>query len=243
MLSKDMVNGMSGFRGFPKESVEFYVELAKNNNKAWFSEHKSAFEKSVMDPAKDFVYSMGNLLKKLSPNVIADPRVNGSIFRPYRDTRFSNDKTPYKTHLGIFFWEGKGPKMECSGYYFHLEPPTIFLAAGMHCFSRSRLELYRNSLADSEFGPEMVKAVERVSKNSGYSVGGKHYKKLPRGYTADGKAAELLLHNGLYAMTESDIPAELYSEDLLEYCLAGFKKMSPIHQRLTEMINRGAAFG
>ncbi len=118
---------MNTFKGFSKGAVEFYLQLAKNNNKAWFDEHKSEFERQVMDVAKDFVYSMGSLLKELSPNVIADPRVNGSIFRPYRDTRFSNDKTPYKTHLGIFFWEGKGPKMDCPGYYFHLEPPIVFL--------------------------------------------------------------------------------------------------------------------
>lgn len=234
---------MNTFRGFPKEAVEFYLQLAKNNNKAWFDEHKGEFERRVMDVAKDFIYSMGSLLKKLSPNVIADPRVNGSIFRPYRDTRFSNDKTPYKTHLGIFFWEGKGPKMDCSGYYFHLEPPIMFLGAGMHCFSKSRLELYRDSVVDEKLGPKLVKAVEQVSKNSGYSVGGHHYKKLPRGYSADGRAADLLLHNGLFAMVETDIPPEFYSEDLLEYCFARFKKMSPIHQWLTEIINRAPAVG
>lgn len=228
---------MSGFTGFSKESVDFYIDLARNNSKSWFAERKSEFEKSVMDPAKDFVYSMGNLLKRLTPKIIADPRVNGSIFRPYRDTRFSKDKSPYKTHLGIFFWEGSAAKMECSGFYFHLEPPTLFLAAGMHCFSRSRLELYRNSVVDSDLGPKLVKAVEGVSKHSGYLVGGKHYKKLPRGYAAEGRLAELLLHNGLYAMTETDIPPELYSTDLLEYCFFGFQKMAPIHQWLTEMTN------
>ncbi len=234
---------MNGFKGFPKECVDFYLELAKNNNKTWFDDHKSDYEKYVMDPAKDFVYSMGILLKKLSQDITADPRVNKSIFRLYRDTRFSNDKTPYKTHLGIFFWEGNGPKMEFSGYYFHLEPPTMFLAAGMHCFSRPRLELYRNYVIDSEFGPRLAEAVQSVTANSGYSVGGKHYKKLPRGYAAEGNTGELLLHNGLYAMTEMQIPTEFYSPDLLEYCFSAFKKMSPIHQWLTEMINRGAAFG
>jgi uncharacterized protein (TIGR02453 family) len=234
---------MNGFKGFHKETVHFYIQLEKNNNKAWFNEHKKEFEKFVMDPAKDFVYHMGSLLKRLSPRVIADPRVNGSIFRPYRDTRFSNDKTPYKTHLGIFFWEGKAPKMDCSGYYFHLEPPKMFLASGMHCFSKSRLELFRNSVVAPEFGSRLVEVVQQVSKYSGYSVGGRHYKRLPRGYIADGELAEFLLYNGLYAMTEMKIPAEFYSGELLDYCFSVFEKLAPIHEWLTDMINRGADLG
>jgi len=234
---------MSNFKGFPKQGIDFYAQLANNNNKGWFDRHKSEFEEYIINPARDFVYEMGSLLKKLSPHINADPRINGSIFRPYRDTRFSRDKTPYKTHLGIFFWEGTGPKMECSGYYFHLEPPTIFLGAGMHCFSKSKLELYRDSVVDPELGPGLVKAVERVSKNKGYSVGGLHYKKTPRGYTAQGKSLELLLHNGLFAMTEFEIPEQVHSAELTDYCFDKFKKMAPIHEWLTEMNSRAAALG
>ncbi len=106
----------TGFRGFPRECVTFYAELARNNNKEWFSEHKSEFERYVMETARDFVYHMGNLLKEISPEIVADPRLDRSIFRHYRDTRFSKDKSPYKTHLGILFWEGNRAKMDCPGY-------------------------------------------------------------------------------------------------------------------------------
>jgi uncharacterized protein (TIGR02453 family) len=229
---------MNGFRGFSRETENFYIQLRSNNNKVWFNEHKDEFQRFVMDPVKDFVYHMGSLLKKISPKVIADPRVNGSIFRPYRDTRFSNDKTPYKTHLGIFFWEGKAPKMDCSGYYFHFEPPTMFLASGMHCFSKSRLELFRDSVVDSDLGPRLVGAVEQITSNPGYFVGGKHYKRLPRGYAAEGPIAEFLLYNGLYAMTEMKIPAEFYSADLPDYCFSTFEKLAPVHRWLTDAINR-----
>ena len=83
-----------------------------------------------MTPARLFVGEMGARLKKLSPGVQADPRVDKSIFRIFRDTRFSRDKTPYKTHLGIWFWEGDGPRMECSGFYFHLDPPKLMNGSG-----------------------------------------------------------------------------------------------------------------
>jgi len=232
------MEGKSNFNGFPRECVQFYSELSRNNSREWFSEHKADFNKYVLEPAQDFVFEMGKLLKKLSPGIIADPRLDKSIFRPYRDTRFSKDKSPYKTHLGIFFWEGSRPKMECPGYYFHLEPPTLFLAAGMHCFSKPLLESYRDSVVDPKYGKELGKAIKLVTKKPDYIVGGKHYKKTPRGYDTGHENAELLLHNGLYAMNEADIPPEFFSEDILDYCFKRFQNLSPIHVWLAEMVKR-----
>jgi hypothetical protein len=128
--------------------------------------------------------------------------------------------------------------MECSGYYFHLEPPTLFLAAGMHCFSPLLLGAYRDSVVDPKHGSELLKAIKQISKHKGYSVGGAHYKKTPRGYDASNKNAALLLHNGLYAWTEDAIPSEFYSSQILDYCIDRFKKMSPLHNWLVDMTAR-----
>jgi uncharacterized protein (TIGR02453 family) len=228
----------SNFQGFPVQCVEFFRQLALNNNKSWFDEHRPDFEKQVMDPARAFVFEMGRLLATLSPKINADPRVDKSIFRLYRDTRFRKDKTPYKTHLGIFFWEGKLPKMESSGFYFHLEPPTLFLGCGIHCFSPRLLESYRNSVVDPKSGPILAKSAQKLSKKPDYTIGGKHYKKAPRGYTAEGVLADLLLHNGLFVGYEAPIPDELYSSAILDYCLARFKEMAAIHKWLVEMTER-----
>ena len=84
--------------------------------KAWFDSHRQEYDDYVLNPAKNFIHDMGQVLKKTSPNVIADPRVNKSLFRLNRDIRFSKDKTPYKTHLAIWFWEGTSKRMECSGF-------------------------------------------------------------------------------------------------------------------------------
>ena len=213
----------SEFSGFPKECVSFYTELSRNNNKTWFAEHKADYERYVMTPARDFVFEMGRRLETIAPKIIADPRVDKSIFRLYRDTRFSNNKEPYKNHLGIFFWEGTRPKMECPGFYFHLEPPDLMLAAWMHCFSRPLLEAFRNSVVDPKLGPALARAGRSVLKNRGYGIDGKHYKKTPRGYDADNKNADFLLFNGLYALFNSGIPQEIYSTDIIDYC---FKKVN-----------------
>ncbi len=226
------------FKGFPRESVAFYADLRENNSKNWFDAHKDSFEKFVMAPARDFVFHMGIRLQDISPQITADPRVNKSIFRPYRDTRFSKDKTPYKTHLGIFFWEGHLPKMESAGYYFHLEPPHLMLAAGIHCFSKRLLEPYRNAVVDPEHGAALSEAIRKVERNKGYAVGGQHYKKTPRGYDPQHNNAELLLYNGLYAATTVPIPDEFFKPDVLDFCFSRFKKMTPLHQWLVQMTSR-----
>jgi len=114
----------AAFNGFPRELIQFYQGLSRNNDKSWFNEHKDIYARHVIAPAQDFVVSMGERLRMLSPGIVADTRANGagSIFRIYRDLRFSKDKRPYKTFLGIFFWEGSGKKMENPGFYFHMEP-------------------------------------------------------------------------------------------------------------------------
>jgi uncharacterized protein (TIGR02453 family) len=228
------------FSGFPKESVEFYTALAANNNKTWFDGHKGDFEKHVMAPARDFVFEMGKRLAKIAPGVIADPRTNKSIFRPYRDTRFSKDKTPYKTHLGIFMWEGNRPKMECSGFYFHVEPPDLLLAAGIHCFPNALLSEYRDSVVHDRHGSALAKATQTVYKENGFTVGGQHYKKTPRGYDPAHKNTSLLLHNGLYAMHTTPIPEEFYSGEILDFAFERFKVMLPIHRWLVEMTARAS---
>ena len=235
---KEIETGMSiksEFSGFPKECVSFYTELSRNNNKTWFAEHKADFETYVMAPARDFVFEMGRRLEAIAPKIIADPRLDKSIFRLYRDTRFSKNKEPYKNHLGIFFWEGTRPKMECPGFYFHLEPPHLMLAAGMHCFPRPLLDAFRNSVVDPKLGPALARAARSVLKKKGYSIGGKHYKKTPRGYDANNDNADFLLFNGLYALFNSEIPEEIYSTEIIDYCFQKFSDMSPIHKWLVDM--------
>jgi hypothetical protein len=111
----------------------------------------------------------------------------------------------------------------------------------MHCFSRKALETYRESLTDPKHGPALVDAVRRLTSQPGYTVGGRHYKKIPRGYEADETNRDLLLHNGLYAAYEVDIPDELYSAEILDYCVERFKDMAPVHRWLVSMTDRAAS--
>jgi len=114
---------------FDDETFAFLRELRTHNDRSWFTANKGRYEGSVKRPVLGFIEDAGPELHKLSKQLVADPRpVGGSMFRIYRDVRFSRDKSPYKTHVGVHFPLGKGG---VPGYYLHLEPNGCFVAAGM----------------------------------------------------------------------------------------------------------------
>jgi uncharacterized protein (TIGR02453 family) len=226
---------MTGFQGFPRQTVRFFQLLARNNTKKWFDAHRDEYEGDVLGPARAFVVAMYERLRRLSDEVNADPRVDRSIFRLHRDVRFSRDKSPFKTHLGIFFWEGGRPRMECPGYYFHLEPPRLMLGAGLYMFPKPVLARYRKAVADARTGAELAKAASVVTSR-GYEIGGETLKRVPRGFDAAHPRADLLRHTGLYAGTEVRIPATLHSAGIVDWCLRRYEQMDPVERWLVRRL-------
>lgn len=226
---------VADFAGFSSGTVDFLRALVRHNDKRWFDQHRHEYDAEVMTPARAFVLAMGKALGKISAGVQADPRVNGSIFRINRDTRFSADKSPYKTHLGVFFWEGTRPRMECSGFYFHLEPPTVMLGVGLYRFPKELLGSYREAVADRKRGAALARAIEAVRAKGPYELGGEHYQKVPRGFAADHPRAALLRHQGLYLGVETPIPEELYGPELIAWCSARYRHMAPLHRWLIRL--------
>jgi uncharacterized protein (TIGR02453 family) len=226
------------FQGFSKETVKFFKDLKKNNTKKWFEAHKRDHETFVMQPARAFVMAMGDKLRTHVPDIVAVPKVNKSLFRINRDTRFSPDKSPYKTNIGIFFWEGIRPRMECSGFYFHMEPKTLLLGVGLYMFPKYLFDTYRNSVVHAKYGKDLAEIVTKIEKKKGYQIGGKHYKRVPAGFDPSHPNAELLLHNGIHAGVESEIPEEFYSKKLVNYCWKKFQPLLPLHTWLVTLTGR-----
>ncbi len=223
------------FGGFPKECVRFWATVAKNNNKTWFEAHRADYERFVLEPSKQFVMAMGERLHLLSPRINAVPAVNKSLFRIHRDTRFSPDKRPFKPYMGIYFWEGEGKRWECSGYYFHLEPPTLMLGAGIYVFPKKLLPVYRNAVVDDRHGRQLDRIISRVTKAGDYTIGGEHYKRVPRGYDPEHPRASLLRHNGLYAGFRAEIPEEFHTPAILDYSFDRWRDMTPLHSWLVRL--------
>jgi uncharacterized protein (TIGR02453 family) len=223
------------FSGFTKETVRFFTALRKNNNKEWFDRNRKTYDNHVMAPARHFVTAMGARLRTIAPRVVAVPKVNKSIFRINRDTRFSLDPSPYKTNLGILFWDGVRPKMESSGFYFHLEPPDLWLGVGMYMIPDALLSRFRKAVVDAKNGAEIKKIGAAISAMPGFSLGGEHYKRVPAGFDPAHPNAALLKHKGLYAGFETRIPEEFYSARLVEYCFERYEPLVPLHRWLMKL--------
>lgn len=227
------------FTGFPAEALQFFAALADNNYKSWFEAHKLNYQNDVLAPARDFVVALGERLRDLSPDVVADPRVNKSIFRIHRDIRFSKDKRPYKTHLALWFPAGaSGGKFENPGYYFHMEPANIMLGVGLHSFSKPLLKAYRDAVVDPQLGPQLAQITAELL-GKGYRVGSKTYKRVPQGYDPQHAYADLLLYSGLTSGLDLGIPVELHSPALVDVCFARYQDMAPMVHWLHEMKTLG----
>lgn len=220
---------------FPKCAADFLSKLSRNNNKEWFENHRDEYNTMFLEPAQEFVIEMGSKLQSIRPNIIAMPKIDKSIFRLHRDVRFSRDKLPYKTNLGIIFWEGNDKKLESSGFYFHVEPKYFFLGGGIYMFTDNIRKVYREALTDKIAGEQITKAIKKVTK-AGYKIGGKHFKRLPKGFDADFPHADLLLHNGLYCFYESKDVNQLKPKTVIDYCFKHFKAMLPVHSWLADVL-------
>jgi len=226
----------SRFNGFTKVTFKFFKDLEENNKREWFEEHRTIFEKNVVEPAQEFVMEMGGRLRSACPRIVAIPKIDKSIFRIYRDVRFGKNKIPYKTHLGIFFWEGPRKKLGNPGFYLQLDKSSILIAGGLHSLPSELLKAYRDAVSDPKKGAEIAKILKKLTKNTSYKLGGMHYKRVPRGYDPDNSNVDLLLHNGLYVYYEGPVPKEVSSRDFLDYSFGIFKDMLPLHNWLRDNV-------
>lgn len=227
---------MHGFAGFPAALPAFLRELRANNNKQWFDAHREDYRTSYVTPAKQFVVAAGERLRHFAPDIEAQPRVLGSIFRINRDTRFSKDKTPYKDRLDLWFWEGER-RGALSGFFVRFTPETVAVGAGCHGFDK-HLADFRRALADETSGLKLAGIVKTLEKH-GYELGGKHYKRAPRDVAVGCEALRpLLLHNALYAHHEQLADDTLLSEEILHDCVRHWSAFAPLHQWLIRHVQK-----
>lgn len=222
------------FSGFPQATVEFLAALEENNDRDWFKAHKGEFEDVVIAPARAYVEAIGERLVDLAPGIIAVPRIDKSIFRFHRDTRFSGDKRPFKTHLGIFVWEGPRAKLENPGFYLHLEKDRLMIGGGMHCFTKDQLPVYREAVDDERRGAalEGILAAGAAHFPSGGKAYIPDYKRVPQGYPKDHPRAELLKKKGVTFGEEGPPPDAIFGPGAIDYIYGRFEKMRALHEWL-----------
>ena len=187
-----------------------------------------------MPVAKAFAAELGAALTKVSPSIACEPRVGGSLFRIHRDIRFSKDKTPYKPHMDMWFWEGGAKSMETTGFFFRLAATGVIRGAGIHCFSKEGRSRFLDAV-DSTEGPKLARAIAKLEKN-GFVVGGEKLKRVPRGYDADHELAELLKYKGLHVSKEVPHSSNIHSKKFIGECVKDYKALWPVSRWFVENV-------
>jgi len=224
------------FDGFTEDTLSFIADLAAHNDRGWFAANKERYERAVLEPEKAFVEAMGVVLADMAPSVRAEPRVNGSIFRINRDTRFSRDKSPYKNHVDLWFWVGEDRKTSPGGFFLRIVSNAVWIGGGAHSLSDAGLARLRAAIAAEATGTELV-AITRALSDAGYVIGDEAYKRVPVGYPPDHPRADLLRFGSLHAMkSDLPVPPEFFSAAFVDWCARQFRETKPLVDWLASVV-------
>lgn len=208
----------TAFAGFSDDTIAFLSELATSNDRDWFQAHKPRYEKAVRDPALAFIEAIAPGLKRISPHFAASSRrTGGSLMRIYRDTRFSCNKLPYKTNIGIQFRHELGKDVHAPGFYVHIEPGNCFFGAGIWRPDSGALAAIRTHITDSPAAWKRARDAKAFA--SRFTLSGDQLKRIPRGYDANHPLAEDLRRKDFIGVTGyeiGDITAPTYLHEVLE---------------------------
>ena len=182
------------FEGFPLEGIRFLQRLKKNNNRGWFTQHKVEYEDFVKLPMQSLIAALKEPMAKFVPEIHVDPK--RSMFRIYRDTRFSKNKTPYKTHVAAVF-HMKGHWEDSAGYYIHIEPGAIYVGGGIYMPVSDQLKRIRRAIADNP--KEFLSIVsDDAFVRKFKALEGEKLQRIPLGFPKDHMMAEWLKHKSFY---------------------------------------------
>lgn len=187
------------FEGFPDEGLVFYEGLEADNSKTFWTQHKAEYESFVRTP-------MLALLEEL-----AGEFGPAKVFRPYRDVRFSHDKTPYKTHQGaVVTPQGRGT----GSWYVQISADGLLVAGGSWRLESDQVARYRRAVADPVQGPRLEAEIARL-RDGGWTIEGERLVRVPAGYSADDERLELLKHKSLHATRHWEPEEWLHTRDAL----------------------------
>lgn len=214
----------AGFDGFPREAITFFRGLARHNQRDWFLEHKDVYDKSVKLPMTELVEALNGALMEFAPACVTDPPK--AVYRIYRDTRFSADKTPYKDRIAASFWRRGMHKHAAAGYYFGVSPKEIEVAGGIYLPPPESLAAMRRHLAANHEEFRRLTGVKQLRTLLG-EIQGQQLVRVPKGFPADHPAEDLLRLKQCYLYTTLD-PAIATTPKLFTELVKRFRVMTPL---------------
>ena len=222
------------FNGFSNKAIEFLADLRANNDREWFQEHKDDYERWVRGPALDFITAFSEPLTKFAPCFVAMPKkVGGSLMRPYRDIRFSRDKTPFKTNVGIQFRHELGKDVHAPGYYFHFDPDSVFIGAGIWRPDSTSIGKIRAAIAENPAAWQRILKNKRFKQH--FELGGSRLTRPPRGFAKDHALIDDLKRKDFIAISNMGHRA-LVSSSVVADVAAVFRSATPLMKFLCAAI-------
>lgn len=217
---------------FPPEGLKFMRDLARNNRREWFQPRKEIFESAVRGPMFAVAESINAELAKFAPDYITDPKK--AVYRIYRDTRFSPDKSPYKTHQAALFTRRGGERRASPGFYFSVSPKELGVAGGIYEPSPEQMLAIRTWLAENHVAfRKIAKAPEKLMN----PLHGESLQRIPKGFAADHPAADLIkMKQWVYYVTLE--PELATTPKLVVEVIKRFKVMLPVLEELNKALSR-----
>jgi uncharacterized protein (TIGR02453 family) len=225
---------MPDFKGLPKDFFAFFNELHFNNEKPWFEANKDRYKASVVGPLVELITAVGAQMPKVSRHIICDPRPNGgSLFRIYRDTRFSKDKSPYKTHAGVNFRHALGRDAHAPGFYMHFAPKEVFFGGGVWMPEPDVLGKIRARIVDKP--GEWTKAKSALAPAFD-GIAGDSLARPPKGFDPDHQHVVDLKRKSFFVMRQAD-EALARSPKLIGEAMAAFAAAKPLMSFLCKSVD------
>lgn len=219
----------TGFPGFPSEAMAFFRGLKRNNRREWFQPRKPVYHEKVKAPMLALVDALNAAMMKFTPDYVTEPEK--AVYRIYRDTRFSSDKTPYKTHIAAVFTRRGLEKHASAGLYFSVSPEEVEVAGGLYMPGPEQLLLVRNHIAEHHQEFRRILRAKRLRTLLG-ELWGEQLSRVPKGFAADHPAADLIRYKQWLVYTLLD-PSLATTPKLFEEVASRFRAMIP----LTEFLN------
>ncbi|GAB41411.1 MULTISPECIES: DUF2461 domain-containing protein [Gordonia] len=203
------------FQGFPEAALDFYDDLEVDNSKAFWEQHKQTYQSAVAAPMRELT------------DALADEFGEAKLFRPYRDVRFSKDKSPYKTHQGAYV-----AVAPATGYYVQIGAPGVMVGAGFYDASAERLSAMRTAIDDDRRGRELEQIVADLTA-TGWEVGGGRLKTAPRGWDPGHPRIELLRHKTFTVSHPYGFDAVIHTPELVDRVRDDWRTTAPLIDWLT----------
>jgi uncharacterized protein (TIGR02453 family) len=222
------------FSAFPKEGLQFLRSLKRHNNREWFLEHKGIYEQHVKQPLAQLIDTLAGEFQQFAPEMIASPKL--SSYRIYRDTRFSKDKSPYKTHVAAVFPRSGLGKHEGAAFYFHIAPTELLIGGGLYMSLPEDLSAVRAHIAENTKSFIGIVGSRQFRKLFG-TVGGEQLSRVPRGFPPGHPAADYLRHKQFLAGRNFE-PEVATTSGFYKLLVETFKGMLPFVRFLNDPIVR-----